>query len=426
MSMQILEKAKMIMKNGYVCDHCLGRTFAQLTKGTTNSIRGKAIRDIFAFSAESGEKIEIDEINIDNYDFRNVKRKIKKQKPTCKICGNFFDGLGSISKKAIDKLSKFEYDNFVVGTKVSGDIAGREENLWEEVGAEHCEPIKAEINRELGKLLEKKTGRKADFENPDIVILLDMDKNDIEIKPSQVWVYGLYQKLARGIPQTKWPCRNCGGRGCEKCDGKGKMYPTSVEEIIAKPLIKAAKASASSMHGAGREDIDARCLGWRPFVMELQHPMKRKLQLKKLEKEVNRDRRVKVKLVKFCSKETARKIKAAKLTKTYKIIVAFEKPINKDDIKKILGIKNLVKQRTPVRVAHRRADLVRERRILGLKGRIISKKEAEFFVKTEAGMYVKELVSGDDGRTEPSFTGITNNKAKVKALDVVEIGKIKV
>ncbi len=426
MSMQILEKAKAILKNGYICDHCLGRTFAQLTKGTTNAVRGKAIRDIFAFSFDAGQKIEIDEINIDNYGFRNVKRKPKKQKPVCKICGNFFDTLRAISEKVAGKLSKFEYDNFVVGTKVSGDVAGREEALWEEIGAEYCEPIKAEMNRELGKLIEKATGKKADFENPNIVVMFNMDNNDVEIKPSQVWIYGLYQKLVRGIPQTKWPCRSCSGNGCDRCKHKGKMYATSVEEIIAKPLIKAFAASNSSMHGAGREDLDARCLGWRPFVMELQNPLKRKFQLKKLESEVNRDKRVKVRLVKFCDKDAARKIKAAKLTKTYKITVVFEKPIEREDIRKILGIKNLIKQRTPVRVAHRRADLVRERRVLGLKGRIISKKEAEFLVKTEAGMYVKELVSGDDGRTEPSFTGITNNKAKVKALDVVEIGKIKV
>src|SRR3989338_1990616 len=117
----ILEKAKQIMKGGYICDHCLGRTFAQLTKGTTNAIRGKAIRDIFAFSFDAGEKTEIDSVNIDNYDFRNVKRKPKKQKPICKICANFFDTLYAISNKIVDKLARFEYDNFVVGTKVSGD-----------------------------------------------------------------------------------------------------------------------------------------------------------------------------------------------------------------------------------------------------------------------------------------------------------------
>ncbi len=426
MTTAILDKAKQIMKAGYVCDHCLGRQFAQLTKGTTNAIRGKAIRDIFAFSTDATGKIDIDEVNICAYDYRNAKIKKRKQKPACKICGNFFDTLGAIAKKAANRLSAFEYENFVVGTKVSGDIVGREEILWEEIGAEFCEPIKAEINRELGKLIEKATGKKADFENPNIVILFDMDKNDVNIQPSQIWIYGLYQKLARGIPQTKWPCRHCNGKGCGKCRNTGKMYPTSVEEIIAKPLLRAFSAPNSSMHGAGREDIDARCLGWRPFVMELIRPTKRKIKLKDLEKIVNKDKRVKVKFVKFCNKDTARKIKAAKLTKTYRIIVDFEKPVKKEDVRKILKIGNLIKQRTPVRVAHRRADLVRERRILKLTGRIISKKRAEFLIKTEAGMYVKELVTGDDGRTEPSFSGILNNKAKVRTLDVVEIGKIKV
>ncbi len=426
MTTQILEKAKQIMKAGYICDHCLGRQFAQLTKGTTNVIRGKAIRDVLAFEADAGGKIDIDETNVCARDFRNAKIKKEKQRPVCKICGNFFDALGIIAKKAASRLSAFEYENFVVGTKVSGVVASSEEVLWEEIGAEHCEPIKAEVNRELGKLLEKLTGKKAEFDNPDVVILFDMDRSDVEIKPSQIWIYGLYQKLARGIPQTKWPCRHCNARGCKKCKNTGKMYAISVEEIIAKPLIKTTKASGSSMHGAGREDIDARCLGWRPFVMELKDPVKRKIKLKDIAKIVNKDKRVKVKLVKFCGKDAARKIKAAKLTKTYRIIVDFEKPVKKDDIRKILKIRSLIKQRTPVRVAHRRADLVRERRILKLTGRIISKKQAEFLIKTEAGMYVKELVTGDDGRTEPSFAGILTNKAKVKALDVVEIGKIKV
>ncbi|MBI1971719.1 MAG: tRNA pseudouridine(54/55) synthase Pus10 [Candidatus Aenigmarchaeota archaeon] len=426
MTTSILDKAKQIMKAGYICDHCLGRQFAQLTKGTTNAVRGKAVKDIFAFEADAGSKIDIDETNIWAYDFRNAKIKKGKQKPVCKICGNFFDNLGSVAKKAANRLSKFEYENFVVGTKVSGAVASNEEILWEEIGAEHCEPIKAEINRELGKLIEKTTGKKAEFDNPDVLILFDMDKGDVEIKPSQIWVYGLYQKLVRGIPQTKWPCRHCNGKGCKQCKFKGKMYATSVEEIIAKPLLRAFDSQSSSMHGAGREDIDARCLGWRPFVMELQNPVKRKIQLPKLEREINRDKRVKVKLVKFCDKETARKIKAARLTKTYRVVVEFEKPIKRGDISKILKIKSLIKQRTPARVAHRRADLVRERRILRMTGKAISGKRAEFLIKTEAGMYVKELVTGDDGRTEPSFTGVTNNKAKVKALDVVEIGKIKV
>ncbi|MFH0890237.1 MAG: tRNA pseudouridine(54/55) synthase Pus10 [Candidatus Aenigmatarchaeota archaeon] len=422
----ITEKAKLIIEKGYICDNCLGRQFAQLTKGTTNAVRGKAIRDVFAFSADAENKTDIDIANIASYDFRNYKIPAREKKPVCKICGNFFITLPAIAENVAKKISKYEYKTLIVGTKVSGDLARREEELWEVFGTDCCEPIKAEINREIGKILEKKTGKKADFENPDIVVIIDTENKKIEIHPNQVWIYGLYQKLARGIPQTKWPCRSCHGKGCKHCNGKGKMYPTSVEEIIAKPLISAAEATGSSLHGAGREDIDARCLGWRPFVIEIENPVKRAINLREMEKKVNKDKRVKVKLIKFCNKDTARKIKAAKLAKTYKIVVGFKKQIGRDDIKKILKIKDLIKQRTPQRVSHRRADLVRERKILRITGRILSKKEAEFTIKTEAGMYVKELVSGDNGRTEPSFTGIAGKEAKVKTLDVVKIDNIKV
>ncbi len=424
--MDVLEKSKLLMKDGYICDHCLGRQFAQLTKGTTNALRGKSIRDVFAFAADAGIEQKVYPLNFYSYNFRNAAHKKGKIVPVCRICGNFFEKLMAIAGAAIGKISKFEYNSFVVGSKISGELARREEELWEEVGTDYCEPIKAEINREIGKLLEKKLNKKADFENPDILVLVDTENGGIDIRPSQLWIYGLYQKLVRGMPQTKWPCRNCRGEGCEHCHGKGRMYKTSVEEIIAKHLINSSRSSGSSFHGAGREDIDARCLGWRPFVMELMSPFKRNLNLGMLQKEINKGSKVKVKLVKFCNKDTARKIKAARLTKTYRIAVNFKKPITKGDIKKILGIRNLVKQRTPQRVSHRRADLVRERRILGISGRLISQKSAEFVIKTEAGMYVKELVTGDNGRTEPSFSGITNNEAAVKALDVIAIGKIKV
>ncbi len=424
--MDVLEKSKLLMKDGYICDHCIGRQFAQLTKGTTNTLRGKSIRDVFAFSADAGIGQNIDPVNFYPYNFRNAAYKKMKTAPVCRMCNNFFETLDEIAGSAFDKLSGFEYSSFVVGTRISGDLARREEELWESMGTDYCEPIKAEINREIGKILEKKTGKKADFENPGITILVDTENKKIEIHPSQVWIYGLYQKLVRGMPQTKWPCRHCSGEGCKNCNDKGKMYTTSVEEIIAKPLLKAAKAQGSSFHGAGREDIDARCLGWRPFVMELVTPVKRNLNLGMLQKEINKSGKVKAKLIKFCNKDTARRIKAARLTKTYRIVVNFKKTATKGDIKKILGIKDLVKQRTPQRVSHRRADLVRERRILGISGRLLSPKSAEFVIKTEAGMYIKELITGDNGRTDPSFSGILNNEAVVKALDVIDIGKIKV
>ncbi|MEM4455779.1 MAG: tRNA pseudouridine(54/55) synthase Pus10, partial [Archaeoglobaceae archaeon] len=39
--------------------------------------------------------------------------------------------------------------------------------------------------------------------------------------------------------------------------------------------------------------------------------------------------------------------------------------------------------------------------------------------ETDAGLYVKELVSGDDGRTEPNLS--KRFSAKVEKLDVIDV-----
>jgi tRNA pseudouridine synthase 10 len=37
------------------------------------------------------------------------------------------------------------------------------------------------------------------------------------------------------------------------------------------------------------------------------------------------------------------------------------------------------------------------------------------------GLYVKELVSGDEGRTQPSLTGLLGIQAIVTELDVIKV-----
>jgi len=98
-----------------------------------------------------------------------------------------------------------------------------EENLWENIGVDFCEPIKSNINRVIGKEIEKRIKRSADPKNPDINVIIDIPKKDVRIQINPLFIYGEYRKLVRGIPQTKWP--------------SGK-YRTSVEQIIAKPLMK--------------------------------------------------------------------------------------------------------------------------------------------------------------------------------------------
>ncbi|MCJ7464165.1 MAG: THUMP domain-containing protein, partial [Thermoplasmata archaeon] len=66
-------------------------------------------------------------------------------------------------------LSKIEHNNFLIGTRVDPEIQEKEERLWSEVGQDTAEPIKAELNREIGKIVEAKTEKPVEFDTPDVV-----------------------------------------------------------------------------------------------------------------------------------------------------------------------------------------------------------------------------------------------------------------
>jgi len=402
--LDVKEKAIEILKENYVCDRCLGRCFGQLLSGLTNEERGKILRRYVAMLIDSGEKIDVNSSNFYGITFHNKKTEIKKPNE-CSICSDLFKEFKKKAKLMIKRMNKYEYETFLSGCKLTPELIKKEQELWDKVGIEWCESIKNEINRELGIEIEKVTGKTMDRKSPDITILFDLNTDNIKLNVRSVYIYGKYQKLARGIPQTKW---------------KKKIFRTSVQEIIDKPFLKRTKAKITSFHGAGREDIDVRCLGWRPFILELIIPIKRKIDLKKVKSEINKSKKVKVKDLKIVSKDVVRRVKFADYDKTYRAIVVFEKPV--ENIKKLNELKDaIITQKTPIRVLKRRSDKIRKRKVKDIKYKFLSKNKIELMIKSQSGLYVKELITGDDGRTEPSISGLLNNKVKKIELDVIKI-----
>ena len=402
--MNVKEKMIEILKENYVCDKCLGRSFAQLLSGMTNDERGKILRNYLAMLIDSGEKIVVDDSNF--YGIKFHLKKIKSKKPKkCSVCSNIFQELKKKVKLIANKLIKYEYKTFLIGCKLTPELIEKEQELWDRVGIEWCESIKNEINRELGIELERMTEKEMNRKLPDITVLLDLNTDSIELNVRSIYVYGKYQKLVRGIPQTKW---------------KKKIFPTSVQEVIEKPFLKQSKSDRTSFHGSGREDVNVRCLGWRPFVLELINPVKRKTDLKKVRNELKKSKKVRVKNLKIVEKDVVRKIKSADYDKTYKAVVVFESPV--ENLKKLNDLKNaIITQRTPIRVLRRRSDKIRRRRVKDMRYKPSSKKKVEFKITTQAGLYVKELITGDERRTEPSISGLINNKVKKIELDVIKI-----
>lgn len=421
--MRILETAISALKDRYLCDNCLGRLFGDILSGYTNKERGSTIRMHIAMSLDSGEDVSIDRSNLSGIKFRHAKIQTPEKKQ-CSICGDFFsEKIDELARKTAGKLIETgEASKFTIGSVPTNEMKRSEEKLWEEVGVENVEPLKSEINREVGKRVQEITGKEATTTDPDVVIVIDMEKGQIRKTVKSLFVYGEYSKLARGIPQTKWVCNECGGKGCRVCGGEGKRYKTSVQEIVEKPFLKEAGSHSSSFHGGGREDVDARNLGYRPFVIEITKPVKRSIDLKKIEKAVNKSKKVKIRKLRFVEKDIIVDVKSAKNDKTYEALVEFEKDVDK---KKLLGVKSLngmqIRQKTPTRVMHRRADKLRKRTVKKISFKQLSKRKIKFSITGEAGLYIKELISGDEGRTNPSVADILGNKVKKIELDVTKI-----
>lgn len=398
-------KAERILSQGYVCDNCLGRQFAQLLSGLENRDRGRTIRDLVALALDSGKKLDVVPENFRGYTFRFRDFNISEV-PECSICGNLFENLDFYVKKTRKKIENLEFDTFLVGTSLDRELLGKEEELWEKAGIEWCEPIKAEINRLVGKALEKQLRKKVNFRNPEIQILLKLAKKDVSVDINSLYIYGEYNKLAK-IPQTRWP--------------SGK-YKTSVEQIIAKPFLKVTGGRGSKFHGAGREDIDARCLGWRPFVLEILEPVKRKIKIRELFKSVNKSKKIQVKNLRLVSGDLVEKIKSMRPDKTYRAIVKTDKEIVPENLKRLSLLKGKrIYQETPRRVLHRRADKLRKREVKDIRWRKLGKKKIELVIMAEAGTYIKEFISGDKGRTYPSVSESLGTRAEVNKLDVLKI-----
>ncbi len=342
----------------------------------------------------------------------------------CPVCGGVFDRLDTWAGRAERAAEGYEWHRFTCGSRWDPERLAAEEALWTEVGSAWGESVRAAFNRELGKRLAARTGGEGTTDRPDLLFLADLPVGRVELTVSPLYVQGRYRKLDRSIPQTRWPCRRCSGRGCVHCGGTGKTYPTSVEELVAAPFVRAARAEGTRFHGMGREDIDARMLGrGRPFVLELLRPRVRSLDLAALARDLGPDAQGRVELVdaRPAGPQDVFRVKEASPEKSYRVGVRGVVALGKVKEALSLALGRTIAQRTPTRVAHRRSDRVRTRRIV--RAELVDAADGRFTidVRTEAGTYVKEWVEGDGGRTDPSLASLVGAPLEVEFLDVLEV-----
>ena len=438
--MGILKKALSMLEKHPLCDHCLGRQFALLGHGVENDERGKAIKLVLTLKAhataaknkDSAKILKVLALNGFSKPAQELLQKMKKRVPKknpahCFLCGDKFGNIEAIVKQALTFLEAYEYSTFLVGIELPTEVEEREDEFKAAFEVSHGENLRNEFGRLIGKKIAEANEKSVDFLKPEIVVLVNPYVETVKLQVNPLFVSGRYRKLVRDIPQSKWFCSSCRGKGCKKCGWTGKMYPESVEEIIGKPFLDVTGGEESSFHASGREDIDARMLGTgRPFVIEITKPKKRFLNLGELRVAVNAfgERKVQVSKLRFADRDRVRYLKKGESTqKEYRVLIEFEKKVVTKDLRmlkeKLTNLK--INQRTPIRVMHRRADLTREKYIYDVNIKKLKPKKAEMKIRCQGGLYVKELVTGDEGRTTPSVSEILKNKAKPIKLDVLNV-----
>jgi tRNA pseudouridine synthase 10 len=386
---KIINNAEKAILNYDLCNHCLGRIFAKIGHGLTNRERGLVLKNQF-----------------------KIKKNVDVN--SCWLCNGLLGEILHFSNLIKNSLNDYEYETFLIGSKVDEDILDREQELFKFVDAEYSESIKNEINREIGKILEKNLKKEVDFKKPTIMAVVDTSFDFVNLQISSLFIYGRYKKFKRDIPQTKWFCKICYGKGCKRCNYSGKLYDTSVEELVADKFLEKTKGEDESFHGCGREDVDARMLGnGRPFVLEIKNPKLRDLNLVQLEKEINKINKeiIEITNLRYSNRSEISRLKHSGFSKIYRVVIKSKKILNNEKLKKaaisLCGKK--IGQFTPSRVAHRRAKMIREKHIYDCK------------IESESGTYIKELISGDEGKTKPNLSDLIGIPCQVTELDVINI-----
>jgi len=326
--------------------------------------------------------------------------------------------------RVLEITADMEFATFQTACRAPRDLKDAEESARESFRVE----ARVALLRRLEPLWPKR--RLLGVGHDVKVTLLPDSMKGVAVFVEPLFVAGRYRKLVRGMSQTVFHCRSCRGRreGCGDCGGTRRFVAEAVEDFVRPPIVESVGGLRSSFHGAGREDVDVRMLGdGRPFVVSVQWAKRRTIDADACARAVAELScgRVTAAGLRVVARADMSRITTERADKRYRVVA---RPTDggafPDDaearLASLVGVE--VRQRTPERVGRRRADLVRGRRILEATVESARADEITAEIRTEAGAYVKEIVSGDGGRTDPSFASALGVSCVCAELDVVYAG----
>ena len=334
---------KHLVRQG-TCDSCLGRVGGKRTYGQSLEDAGRNVRaSVLERDSHLANAREVESL--------------------CPFCENLFEEVDLLADIIYESIEPYDVSRLQLGARVPKDQVEQEEKLRKRLGAGGSDALKPSLVEEIGKRLKDRLdGVTLVSDKPDVLALIDVLTLTVELDIRAVYVYGRYRKLERGIPQTRWPCRACKGRGCESCNQTGLQYEKSVQDLVGNPMLEIFEGTEHAFHGMGREDIDVRCLGrGRPFVLEIKEPRKRSFSAEKLAEIINDAAKgsVEVSAIRPSTRSEVVRIKDTPAEKSYTIRFTIE-PMNEAEYAVLTAPVDMTKEdvqdRSKKRRRQRRGD----------------------------------------------------------------------
>ena len=433
LSLDLLEKAVKVLDKYSLCDHCLGRLFARVGYGLENYERGQAIKNtIFLLTYYTLQKTTDESLREKLLDIirklartghepslRFLREKLNQniQVEKCYICEDkYFNNIDNIVQNILETISSagYEFKTYYVGTSISREVVKRELDLSVEFGIDTAESIKRELNRLIGKKIKERLPPDKVFsrQDADIEIVVNMETGEVKLEVKPLYILTRYRKIFRGVSQVQLRLN----------------VITSLQKVLNEKLATELEAAEAIVHASGREDTDVRMLGdGRPLVIAFVRPRKRPSLETIRELFLNKFDDEPVELVDSVTKTqhaTIVKLKqeSSRHTKIYRAIVLLDQDVDEEKLRSLEQYfrNRQITQYTPRRIK-RKPLKKRVRMVYELRATKIAPRLIELLIKCQGGLYVKELITGDEGRTTPSIADTLGINAEPIELDVLDV-----
>jgi tRNA pseudouridine synthase 10 len=374
-----LSKAKTILHEYDLCDHCIGRLFAKKMGLVSHNLLGKKIKNQLNF----------------------------KSSKDCYICKGILSNLQTIVNRLIEKYSDYEFDTFVVGAILKPSVIDRDDQIRSKFTIQGTDSIKTGITQQLAKNFAKKTKTKLDIFHPDLTFTFNFKNDSCDLQAKSLLVYGKYIKKIRGISQKRTLCTNCNGDGCTICNYYGFSKNYSVEGKIIKLLLEKFGGTQIKITWIGGEDKNSLVLGrGRPFFAKILNPKKRKVGL---EKKYLLDK-IEIHNLKIISNIPKG---AIQFRSKIKLSIITEQKLNSHSLKPLKILK-----KTPI-IIHEKPNKQIQKSIYSIKFHKSSPNSFSLWITADGGLPIKRFVEGNN--IQPNLSELLTNKCQCSEFDFQNI-----